>query len=55
MRFIDLVAGLGGFCLVLERLGHECVFAFEIDGQVREVLREELPCWAAGPRRHPDR
>ena len=43
MRFIDLFAGLGGFRLALERLGHECVFASEIDGQLREVYSENFP------------
>ena len=43
MRFIDLFAGLGGFRLALERLGHECVFASEIDGQLQEVYGENFP------------
>ena len=34
MRFIDLFAGLGGFHQALTRLGHECVFASEINPEL---------------------
>ena len=37
MRFADLFAGLGGFHVALKRLGHECVFASEIDDELREL------------------
>ena len=31
MKFVELFAGIGGFRLGLETLGHQCVFASEID------------------------
>jgi DNA (cytosine-5)-methyltransferase 1 len=37
MDFIDLFAGLGGFHLALKQLGHECVFASEIDDTLKEL------------------
>ncbi len=51
MRFVDLFAGLGGFRLALQRLGHECVFASEIDGPLREIYNRNFP---KGPAIHGD-
>lgn len=39
MKFIDLFAGLGGFHQALERLGHECVFASELDPVLAELYQ----------------
>ena len=42
MRFVDLFCGLGGFHLALRRLGHECVFASEIDDELRDLYEENF-------------
>ena len=42
MKFVDLFAGLGGFHLALKRLGHECVFACEIDKDLQETYNKNF-------------
>lgn len=42
MRFIDLFAGLGGFHVGLRRLGHECVFASELDPTLRRLYERNF-------------
>jgi DNA (cytosine-5)-methyltransferase 1 len=37
LKFIDLFAGLGGFHLALTDLGHKCVFASELNEELREL------------------
>ena len=37
MNFVDLFCGIGGFHAALERLGHKCVFATDIDKHAAEV------------------
>ena len=59
LRFADFFSGLGGFHLALQRLGHHCVFACEIDeglsqlyernfglkpsGDLREISESKIP------------
>jgi len=42
MRFIDLFAGLGGFHQALTRLGHECVFASELDAELAGLYKDNF-------------
>ena len=42
MRFIDLFAGLGGFHVGLASLGHECVFASELDTNLQALYEKNF-------------
>jgi len=42
MKFIDLFAGLGGFQVALKELGHECVFACEINKTLAETYKKNF-------------
>jgi len=46
LKFIDLFAGLGGFHLALQHLGHKCVFASELIPELRDLYNENynMPC-----------
>lgn len=48
LRFIDLFAGLGGFHIALAKLGHECVFASEIDDELRDLYARNFGIFPAG-------
>ena len=43
LKFIDLFAGLGGFHLALEELGHECVFASELSPDLQKLYSVNFP------------
>lgn len=42
LRFIDLFAGLGGFHLALEELGHRCVFASELNVELQGIYEKNF-------------
>jgi len=39
MRFLDLFAGIGGFRLALEQVGHKCIGFCEIDKFARQTYK----------------
>jgi DNA (cytosine-5)-methyltransferase 1 len=43
VKFIDLFAGLGGFHLAMRSLGHDCVFASEIDTELQSLYVDNFP------------
>jgi DNA (cytosine-5)-methyltransferase 1 len=48
LTFVDLFAGLGGFHLAMNRLGHECVFASEIDSPLCDLYEKNFGMRPAG-------
>ena len=43
MNFIDLFAGLGGFHIALQELGHKCIYASELNSNLRDVYKKNFP------------
>jgi DNA (cytosine-5)-methyltransferase 1 len=54
MRFVDLFAGLGGFHLAVSSLGGKCVFASEIEKDLRELYAKNFGVRPAGDIRDVD-
>lgn len=48
MKFIDLFAGLGGFHVAMEKLGHQCVFASELNQGLRDLYKKNFEIEAHG-------
>lgn len=48
MKFIDLFAGLGGFHQALQQLGHECVFASELDSDLANLYQKNFGILPSG-------
>ena len=48
LKFVDLFAGLGGFHVGLERLGHRCVFASDNDKRLRALYHQNFGLHPAG-------
>lgn len=48
LKFIDLFGGLGGFHKALNRLGHQCVFASELDPMLASLYEQNFNIEPAG-------
>jgi len=48
LQFVDLFAGIGGFHVGLERLGHRCVYACEKDDKLRAIYHQSFGLDPAG-------
>lgn len=48
LKFIDLFAGLGGFHFALADLGHKCVYASELNEELRGLYERNHGCVADG-------
>lgn len=48
LRFVDLFAGLGGFHVGLQKLGHKCVFASELEPDLRALYERNFAHEAVG-------
>ncbi|RBA25504.1 DNA cytosine methyltransferase [Herminiimonas fonticola] len=42
LRFADLFSGLGGFHVALEKQGMQCIFASELDGELRDIYERNF-------------
>lgn len=42
LRYIDLFAGIGGFRIALDSLGHQCVFSSEWDTEAQKVYKSNF-------------
>ena len=42
IKFVDLFAGLGGFHVALQKEGHECIYACELDPRLRSLYSKNF-------------
>jgi DNA (cytosine-5)-methyltransferase 1 len=54
LKYIDLFCGIGGFHIALDKLGHKCVMACDIDKYSREVYKKNFNIYPSGNIRNID-